>query len=96
MEPWAPARQQADWTELVCNQGYEWPCDEAMAVLWCESRGAPGAYADGNYGLMQINAIHRRRVGGDLSQLYVPEVNVRVAHELWREQGWNPWRACGP
>lgn len=53
----APAQASQQYTSeeiqaLVC--GYDWPCAEALAVLWCESRGDPSALAAGNYGLFQI------------------------------------------
>lgn len=83
-----------DWTELIC--AYSWPCGEALAVMGCESRGDPLAYAAGNHGLFQIAyRWHAHRVG-DVAQLYDPSINVRVAWEIWSEQGWTPWRACGP
>ena len=78
---------------LVCT--YDWPCHQALAVMRCESTDNPHAYAAGNYGLFQINAIHARRVRGGLDALYDPRENVRVAHEIWREQGWRPWAHCG-
>lgn len=63
--------------------------------MHCESRGEPLADNSGNRGLFQINVIHYRRVGGQVSLLWDPEVNVRVAHEIWVEQGWRPW-GCKP
>lgn len=66
-----------------------------MAVMWCESKGDPRAYNANNYGLMQINSIHQRRVNGDLQSLYDPEVNIRVAFQIWTEQGWAPWGCRG-
>ena len=78
---------------LVCS--YPWPCEWALTVMQCESTADPGAYYNGNRGLFQIGAVHADRVGGDLAALYIPEVNVRVAYEIWSEQGWAPW-ACRP
>lgn len=51
--------------------------------------------ANGNYGLFQIASVHAWRVNGDLNALLDPEVNVRVACQLWHESGWIPW-ACKP
>lgn len=64
-------------------------------MIWCESRGDPWAYYQGNYGLMQINAAHVWRVGWNLENLYDPAVNLRVAWEIYQESGWTPW-ACKP
>jgi soluble lytic murein transglycosylase-like protein len=87
----SPAQQ---WEPLVAR--YPWPVAEALSVLRCESEGDAAAYRDGNYGLFQINAIHAWRVGGDLSALFDPATNVRVAFEVWRDNaGWGPW-ACEP
>lgn len=91
----AQASQQSDWAELICQEAYTWPCDEAMRVMWCESSSNPRAYSTGNRGLFQINEIHSRRVGGNLELLWDPEVNVRVAHDIWVDQGWRPW-GCKP
>jgi hypothetical protein len=72
-----------------------WDIDDALQVLWCESRYRSGEVANGNYGGFQINAIHAERVGGNLDLLLIPEVNVRVACDIWLDQGWGPW-ACKP
>lgn len=68
--------------------------------MYCESGGRPNATHlnnDGSmdYGLMQINSIHRKRVGGDLNALLDPETNVRVAHDIFVEQGFTPWVCNG-
>lgn len=89
----AAAQPGEHYRDLICAA--PWPCEEALRVSWCESRWDPLAYRTGNYGLFQVNQVHWARVGGDLEQLYDPEVNVRVAYEIWREQGWTPW-ACKP
>lgn len=66
-----------------------------MRVAQCESTMNPSAYAAGNYGLFQVNGIHSALVGGDLSALYDPETNVRVAYSLYESRGWQPWGFCG-
>lgn len=81
------------WRGLV--SGYSWPVEEALAVMDCESRGQPSATGGANYGLFQINAVHAGRVAGDLQALYDPATNIRVAYEIWSDQGWAPW-ACKP
>jgi hypothetical protein len=86
--------------ELICSYG--WDCAEALGVVYgnarCphgESTGNPNAFNAGNYGLFQINAVHAAKVGGPLEWLFDPAVNVRVAYEIWSDQGWGPW-ACRP
>jgi hypothetical protein len=44
---------------------------------------------------MKHGPSHAHRVGGNLEALDDPAVNTRVAHEIWREQGWRPWPVCG-
>jgi hypothetical protein len=82
----------ADYVKLI--QKYfpftEWKT--AGAIVRCESNGIPNVVSRTNdWGLFQINAVHRGRVGGDLNKLLDPETNVRVASILWREQGWGIW-----
>lgn len=68
---------------------YDWPIDEAFAVMMCESGGDSSAVsADGqNIGMFQINLIHG----------YFPgeAENVAEAYRIWKDQGWDPW-ACHP
>jgi len=78
---------------LICS--YDWPCQEALTVMDCESKGDPRAYNDGNHGLFQVSAVHGWRVDWNLEALFDPAVNTRVAHDIWKEQGWGPW-ACQP
>lgn len=81
------------WRPMVC--AYDWPCEQALSVMWCESTGNPRAESGGNIGLFQINRIHSGMVGGDASRLYDPATNVRIAHEIWVGSGWRPW-GCRP
>ena len=70
--------------------------ETALRIMHCESRGDPDAVSgDGaNIGLMQINVVHRARVGGNLELLYDPETNIRIARDIWRDNsGFSPW-AC--
>lgn len=78
--------------------------DVAVAVALAESGGNPYAHngdsstGDDSYGLWQINMIGSmgpdRRKRFNLSSnadLYDPETNARVAHSLWKSNGWSPW-----
>ena len=75
---------------------YPWPYAEAIAVARCENRNlGPTIISNTNdYGIFQINEIHAWRVEGDIMQLLIPEVNVRVAYEIYVDNGgWVPWRS---
>ena len=78
-----------------------WPGDksQAIAVARAESGLRPGAVnynTDGSvdHGCFQINSVHRARVNGNLTALYNPETNVRVAYSIYSEQSWCPWVAA--
>lgn len=67
---------------------YDWPCDEALTTVWCESRDEAAVIGAGRYvGWFQVD-------GGDAD----PEANTREAYDKWR--AWqrgdvpNPWPAC--
>ena len=95
----APEGAGLDVRALIC--AYDWPCDEALRVVYgptpaCphgESGGDPSAISpDGrNVGLFEINLVH----GYTVAQLLDPPTNIRVAYAIWREQGWSPW-SCKP
>ena len=88
-----------DVRALICE--YDWPCAEALAVVYgptppnrdapigCpngESGGDPWAVGGTSRGLFQVNgAAHAGRVGGDLDALFDPATNVRVAYAIWRD-----------
>lgn len=82
--------------EIIAS--YDWPVEEALRVAWCESRLNPGAISHtGDYGVFQVNArwhSWRLRPGESLLD---PEVNVRIAYEIWRDWGrsWRAW-VCQP
>ena len=70
----------------------------AIGVARCESGLNPGAISrgGGNWGLFQINRVHRQRVadlGYSWEQLLDAKVNSLVAKSIFDEQGWGPW-AC--
>ncbi len=63
--------------------------------MFCESTGNANAYDGYNVGLFQIaERYHTRRLRAGES-LRDPVVNVRIAYEIWLEQGWRPWPYCG-
>lgn len=71
---------------------------EAVNVARCESglNQAAVSRGGGNWGLFQINKVHRGRVaamGFAWEDLLDPRVNSLVAKSIFDEQGWRPW-AC--
>lgn len=77
-----------------------WPESEweaALAVSYCESSWRPWATGRaGEIGLFQLHpAYHAWRWAGE--DPYEPAVNVRVAYDVWRDNGpgWRPW-TCRP
>jgi len=72
---------------------------QAVNVARCESSLNPGAISPGggNYGLFQINTVHRSLVasmGYTWDELLNPYVNADVARAIYDQAGgWSPW-AC--
>ena len=84
------------WRELVASYFPATSVNKALKVMRCESNGRPDAVNQNtnkstDYGLFQINSVHSQRVDGDLESLFDPTTNVRVASEIYSEQGFNPW-----
>jgi hypothetical protein len=70
--------------------------EQAIRVAHCESTLRHDAVSPGggNWGLFQINTVHRGRVaamGYTWDQMLLPYENARVAADIWAEQGWRPW-----
>lgn len=68
-------------------------CAEALIIAFHESGYRTNAVsATGDYGVMQLNCRwQKRRVGGDCTRFLDLETNLRVAKQIFNEQGWNPW-----
>lgn len=70
-----------------------------MRVANCESSLDPSAVSSGggNYGLFQINSVHRDEfqavTGQPWSNVLDPYANTAYAKYLYDTQGWSPW-AC--
>ena len=89
----------AQWHELALSVG--WPEEELPTldkVMWRESRCTPDAYSNGNYGLTQLNNIHRawvEELGWTFpDDLYDPAKNLRFAYLLWADDGWKHWKTA--
>lgn len=82
---------------LPLVQKYNWNVSVAMAIAQTESNCNPGATSPTNYdgsidrGIMQINSIHADMVGGELSTLYSPAINIAVAYRIYAANGWRAW-----
>jgi hypothetical protein len=85
------------WQNLIAKY---FPQEEVVNALKIASKengaGDPGrTHRNRNgtvdYGLFQINSVHAAKVGGNLEKLKDPETNVKVAFQIWQEQGWRPW-----
>jgi hypothetical protein len=70
---------------------------QAIGVARCESSLDPGAVSrgGGNWGLFQVNSVHRARVeamGYSWDQILDPYVNAAVARGIYDDAGgWGPW-----
>jgi hypothetical protein len=76
---------------------YPWSVEEALAVMWCESRGDPLAFnrSSGASGLFQfLMPLHQWRFAGTAGVFDGP-ANIAAAYQLWTERGWQPWRVGG-
>jgi soluble lytic murein transglycosylase-like protein len=74
---------------------YAWNVTVALAVMKAESGCNPLALSPtADRGLMQVNAVHAAKVGGDLSRLYDPATNIRVAFQVYSGAGWKAWSVC--
>lgn len=83
---------------IVCAQ--PWPCSEAVAVAWCESRLGPAAVdPEGtSWGLFQLHADTWRPYFGEERWAFVLDAaaNVAMAYEIYVQGGgWGPW-TCKP
>ena len=71
----------------------------ALKVAFCESKFDPSV--TGRFrerGIFQIHPVHRKRIesmGYTWDQMYEVLPNIKVAYEIWSEQGWKPW-TCRP
>lgn len=87
-----------EWKSLVEQYFPQSEVINALRIMSAENgSGDPKRISKPNrngtidHGLFQINTCHKNRVDGDLSQLQDAETNVRIAHDIWSEQGWKPW-----
>ncbi len=82
----------ADIKKRICEV-FGSQCNNALIIAKYESSFRTGVISrTGDYGLFQINCRWQgHRVGGNCSALLDLETNLRVAKQIFNEQGWNPW-----
>ena len=70
--------------------------DNAIKIAQAESGLNPNAIhinkgGSVDRGIFQINSVHLDRVNGNAEALFDPKTNIKVAYEIFSEQGWCPW-----
>ena len=91
--------QPKDLKSLVTKYFPDCP-DLAWQVVLKESGANPNAINTKNIngtidrGLFQINSVHLWRVNNDYNSLLDPETNIKIARDIYKEQGWCPWVAA--
>jgi soluble lytic murein transglycosylase-like protein len=67
--------------------------DRAVCIMGYESGGNTyAASPTDDHGLMQIHwPIWGSVFGVSRADLYDPETNLRLAHQIYEKQGWNAW-----
>ena len=76
---------------------YDWSVQIAYAVAIEESRGGEKIvnWKDnhkvciGSFGFFQLACLH-----GTKAELLDGRTNVKLAHALWKREGWFPWSTC--
>lgn len=99
------SRSAEGWRDLVSAYFPASEVDFALKVLWCESRGDPGANnpTSSAAGLFQFlkytwdSMVPASVTGGSYNsgQVYDPEANVRSAAWLLNAEGWSQWSCAG-
>jgi hypothetical protein len=94
--PVAPPPAAPGTVEAVIVEVFGAHAQAAIGVARCESGLNPRAVSrgGGNWGLFQLNTVHRGRVarmGYRWEDVLDPRVNALVARAIFDEQGWQPW-----
>jgi hypothetical protein len=70
-----------------------WPCQQALAVAWCESRMDPAATNGAHIGLFQLSPRWHGWRLGEGESFFDAAASTRIASEIWSESRWIPWRS---
>lgn len=82
------------WRGLVVAYFPAEQVDRALCIVYHESRGDPNADNPNSTatGLFQIlYSLWGPHYGVTVAEMYNPEVNTRIAADLWSKYGWWPW-----
>ena len=104
-----PAGDAPEWAiEIICAPEYQWPCEEALSVAWCESRfradainwwtGTPQE-GDGVFGILQVALPLHADLLAQYGAWDDPVANVAAAYQLYtaRDSTWSHWAwECRP
>lgn len=79
---------------MICAK--DWDCKTAIAVAKAESGMRCNATNTNknnsvDSGIYQINSIHKAKYQG--KDIFDCEVNIEIAYQIYKAQGWNPWVA---
>ena len=103
----APARywSNKEIEKVVCDPKWEWDCQEALSVAFCESSHRPGVVSKANsngskdWGLFQINDQAWGPVAfpATWENVLITETNTWMAHKIYKLTGnsWKMW-TCQP
>ena len=89
---------------VICAPKWEWDCEEALAVSWCESWHNPGSVSKPNRdgtidrGIFQVNDVWREAFSPNIwANILDLETNVAMAHHIWKtgNDSWLYW-TCQP
>ncbi len=91
------ASYPAELVAAVCAQ--PWPCEQALAVAWCEmgQKYAPAVVSrTGDYGIFQLHAATHALGIADFWQRWMdPAANAAWAYQIYSDGGWRQW-SCKP
>ena len=82
------------WRPLVAQHFPAGEVDTAVCIIRHESSGDPGADnpRSSATGLFQILAsLWGPHYGVSTEELHEPNTNVRLAKDIWKQQGWSAW-----
>jgi Transglycosylase SLT domain len=90
---WSNSKYTKEEIQAKICQVFTSNCQEALIIAKNESGFRPWAVSKTNdYGVFQINCRwQKRRVGGDCNKFLDVDTNIRIAKQIYNEQGWNPW-----
>ncbi len=89
---WSVGAGVEQWRALVSVYFPADQVDRALCIMGFESGGNPDSYnPSGASGLMQVLAGWANDYGVTPADLFIPEVNLSIAADLYRTGGWGHW-----